>query len=212
METRLKVIIIFLAGITIALFFTSIQYGRTDKYARKSYMLPCQQGGSIEWGERDLVFKYLDKDACVLEFGGGAGSVSTTIQRIINTPTDHVVIEPGGENSMFGGLEQLKENKKSCKSKFHIIDHILEKGESQSVRDLVSKNFDTIVADCENCLGGEYAKNPELFEYVTTILVERDDFDRSYDSLFSTLGMQKVSSGFHSDLLGMVSTEMWKKM
>lgn len=194
----------------LALIFVSVNLHKMNRFAEQSYMMPCQEGGGPEWGERDTVFKYLDPKACVLEFGGGSGSVSNIIQHVLEQPANHVVIEPGGDGSMFGGLEQLRKNKTSCKSNFKIVDHILAQGEGPSVRNMVEKNFDTIVADCEGCLVGEHEKNPSLFDHVKMILVERDDAG-TYNELFKTFGMEKKESGLHSDPLGRIANEVWER-
>ena len=134
----------------------------------------CYKDIQSEIGEREVADLFTKPDACVLEFGGGAGNVATIVQQNLNNPSDHVVIQPQ-ENGMFGGLEALKRNKESCNSKFHIIDHILKEGEGSQLLQMVSKPFDTIICDCEGCLHEEYQKNPELFEHVKMIQVERDD-------------------------------------
>ena len=46
---------------------------------------------------------------------------------------------------MYGGLRNLQKNKKSCKNKYHIIDHILKKNEGYDILKLVTKPFDTLV-------------------------------------------------------------------
>ena len=90
--------------------------------------------------------------------------------------TNHVVIQPK-EGGFYGGLEQLKKNRETCKLKFQIIDRFLERGDEAFVLKLVTKPFDTIIADCEDCLYNEYKKNPKLFENVKQIQVERDDLE-----------------------------------
>lgn len=65
------------------------------------------------------------------------------------------------------------------------------------------------MVDCENCLVGEYEKNPELFDHIKMIQVERDDFDNSYDSLFSNLNFTLKHSGLGCD--GRCATEVWIK-
>lgn len=93
-----------------------------------SLMKSCYDGGGEpEFGERMIAYKWTSPDATVLEFEGGAGSVSNVVQSILKNKKNHVVIQPN-ENGMFGGLTQLKKNKKKCDSKFHIIDRYLKKG------------------------------------------------------------------------------------
>lgn len=194
----------------VGVVWMSLLLAKMYNFAEGSYMMACQSGGGPEWGERDLVYKHLNPDSCVLEFGGGAGSVSSLIQRILANKRNHVVVEPGNADAMFGGLKTLRRNRTSCHSKFTIIDHVLESGEEGAVRSMVSKNFDTIVADCEGCLHGEYEKNPGLFAHVEQIIVERDD-SGSYDALFKKLSMERSAVGVHNNPLGLISNEVWTK-
>ncbi len=182
------------------------------------YLLPrCfvdQKQGRLEWGERQVAKKWT-KGYCssVLEFGGGSGSVSAVIQMNLENKKNHVVIQPDERAVMFGGLATLRSNKESCKMEFTEIDHILRPGEGPELLKLVSKPFDCIVADCENCLNDEYVKNPVLFEKVKYIQVERDD--RSplnakvgpYDKLREKLNMKKLHSGLGCG--GACETEVW---
>lgn len=166
-------------------------------------------GGEGEWGERLVAYKWTRPDACVLEFGGGAGSVSTVIQGILKNKSDHVVIQPT-ENGFYGGVEKLRKNKDACSSQFHVIDHVLQEGEEQAIKDLVSRPYDTVVADCEDCLLQEYEKNPGLFEHVTQVQVERDDFNtRAYDKLRNLLDMTVVDTGLGCE--GRCPTEVWER-
>ena len=176
----------------------------------KQAMLPaCYTGGGEgESGEREVADKYT-KDVCktVLEFGGGAGSVSTIVQKHLPDPTQHVVIQPN-EGGFYGGLPQLRKNKAACGLKFQEVDHVLEKGEEDAILAMVHQPFDCMVVDCEDCLFHEYEKNPKLFEHVKRIQVERDDFDgRSYDKLFDILNMKLVHVGKGCE--GTCNTEVW---
>ena len=161
----------------------------------------CFLSKHSEFGERQVADKFTKSDSCVLEIGGGAGNVSTVVQRKLNNKKDHVVIQPmEGDNIMFGGLSELKKNKSICNSEYQIIDHVLAKGEGKKLLGMVSKPFDTIIVDCEGCLTGEYEKNPELFDHVTQIQVERDDCltptsSCHYEDLFNKLGMKLVHIG-----------------
>ena len=108
---------------------------------------------------------------------------------------------------MFGGVASLLKNKKSCNSEYHIIDYILKKGDGKNLLKLVSKPFDTLVVDCEKCLVGEYEKNPDLFDNIDMIQVERDDYKKSYDDLFAKLKLSKIHIGLGYG--GMCKTEVW---
>lgn len=172
------------------------------RMSAKGELPSCFTSAHNEAGEREIADMFTPPDACVLEFGGGAGAVSTIVQRHLKNPRDHVVIQPvsgkGSETPMMGGISILLKNKKACKGQYQVIDHVLKKGEGKDLLKLVSKPFDTLVVDCEGCLTGEYDKNPDLFEHVTMIQVERDDVALNttrYDPLFEKLGFKKIFTG-----------------
>ena len=186
---------------------------------RLHHLPPCfvdLKGLNSEWGERQVAAQWT-KGYCtsVLEFGGRSGSVSAVIQMNLENRKNHVVIQPDERAMMFGGLAKLRKNKESCKMEFTEIDHILRPGEGSELLKLVSKPFDCIVADCEDCLGGEYDKNPILFENVRYIQVERDDRnpldakEGQYDKLREKLKMKKLHSGLGCG--GACETEVWGK-
>ncbi len=204
----ISISIIFLLCIAL---FTSNKLDWKVIDPRRLRLPSCYLGGGLgEWNEREIAYKWTFPDACVLEFGGGAGSVSTIIQKILKNQKNHVVIQPP-EKEMFGGITQLKKNRDACNSKFQIIDHVLKKGEEDTVMGMVSKPFDLIVADCENCLYNEYNKNPKLFANIKQIQVERDDFkDKSYDGLRKELGMKIVDTR-ECYMRECVTVEVWEK-
>lgn len=74
--TRGNIIIISISIIFLFCYFY---------YKYRTVRLPsCYLGGGWgEWNERETAYKWTFPDACVLEFGGGAGSVSTIIQKIL---------------------------------------------------------------------------------------------------------------------------------
>lgn len=173
---------------------------------------PCFTTDHVELGERIVADMFTRPDACVLEIGGGSGAVSTIIQSKLRDPRNHVVIQPDESKAMYGGLTSLNKNKQSCGSHYHIVDHILKAGEGKEIQKLVSKPFDTLVVDCEGCLVEEHEKNPDLFDHITMIQVERDDLPgmsrpADYKSLFIKLGFKKIHSGKGCD--GNCPTEVW---
>lgn len=185
---------------------------------KREHLPPCFiSGGGDEWGERRIAAKWT-KGYChsVLEFGGGSGSVSTVIQKNLANRHNHVVVQPDDAQSMFGGYQQLLKNKQACQMSFHTVDHVLAKNEQDKLLKMVSEPFDCIVADCENCLGEEYKKNPKLFAKVKYIQVERDDKQPldaptgPYDALFKQLSMKKVDSGLGCN--GRCATEVWMRI
>jgi hypothetical protein len=91
-------------------------------------------GGEEEWGEREIADRFT-AGVCnaVLEFGGGAGSVSTIVQKHLKTPLNHVVIQPPEGMHYNTGVEQLLKNKAACKLQFQVVDHILAAGEGEKI-------------------------------------------------------------------------------
>ena len=163
-------------------------------------------GGESEWGEREIADTFTHGTCnAVLEFGGGAGSVSTIVQKHLVNKRNHVVIQPPdgtlGPNS---GVQQLHRNKAACGSQFQVVDHILAAGEGGNIRKMVDRDFDCLVVDCEGCLVEEHRKNPDLFKSVKRIQVERDD-SGTYDALFKS--MTKVHTG--KGCAGKCVTEVW---
>lgn len=199
---------------------TAIDLTLSKKVTKKRDGLPsCYTGGGeSEWGEREIADKWTARYcSSVLEFGGGAGSVSTIIQKHLRNKKNHVVIEPlDTKNPMMGGYNKLLQNKNACSEQYTTIDHILKKGEQKNILMLVENPFDCIVADCEGCLNSEYDKNPELFKAVKMIQVERDDryplnsvTGGKYEILFGKLGLKKIDTGYGCG--GKCYSEVWAK-
>ena len=141
-------------------------------------------GGESEWGEREIAKRHTAKCDRVLELGGGAGSVSAVVQSKLKDPSKHVVVQPDERKPMMGGYRQLEANRKSCGFDFTTIDHMLTKDDVPFIVEKLNGKPDCLIADCEDCLGSEFEKNPELFDEVKMIQVERDDVDGNYESLF----------------------------
>ena len=79
-------------------------------------------------------------------------------------------------------------------------------------KDRIFWSHDTIVADCEGCLLGEYEKNPDLFANVSTVQVERDD-GGTYDDLFvNKLHLTMVDAGKGLGCDGACDTQVWKRL
>ena len=176
----------------------------------------CFQTQHVEHGERVVADLFTPSDACVLEFGGGSGAVSTIVNRKLNNPKNHVVVQPNDsqdnsekEKPMYGGVKNLTANRDACGCQYSIIDHILDKDEGKNIASFVEKPFDTLIVDCEGCLIDEYNKNPYLFDNITMIQVERDDTDGMYTRLLKGLGFTLSGSGQGCD--GRCSTEVWTR-
>ena len=178
------------------------------------------QRGFTEWGEGLVVIGNTgEASGCtkVIEFGGGAGYVSTiTAGRLPAAErTSHTVVQPkadGRGKEMFGGWKQNNKNRAACGLKYNLVDHILAKGDSAVMDGSGNAKipFNCMIVDCEGCLNGEYDKNPGLFEHVKMIQVERDDGGK-YDALFTSLGMAKQEDKTGCGCDGNCPTEVWTK-
>ena len=177
--------------------------------------------GDTEWGERAVAERFSGRCTRVLELGGGSGSVSKVIQAKLADRSRHVVVQPDERMEMMGGLKQLLKNRDAAKLQFQTIGHMLKPGEGLDVIRMLAGRPDCIVADCEDCLWGEYEKNPDLFAEAKQIQVERDDPNGNYEALFRTLGMTKVHTGrgcgvhvpnrFHKREGMLCTTEVWER-
>lgn len=197
-----------LAGSLVILIYLAVAcVFATPSCGRQATCFPHEDAS--EWGERCVARSFTGPMDRVLEFGGGAGSVSTVVQEQLFDKTRHVVVQPA-EDGMFGGLEALKQTKDVCGAQFTIVDHVLQEGETAGIVQVLGGAPTCLVVDCENCLVGEYEKNPELFSDVRVLQVERDDFDGSYtDLLTNTLQLKKIHTGDGCD--GRCATEVWVK-
>jgi len=180
---------------------------RTSDFDQQAENYP--HADDSEWGERAMARLFTPADARVLELGGGAGSVSAVVQEILTDKTKHVVVQPA-DGGMLGGLPALLQTRAACNSQFTVVDHVLQSGEGDAIVRALGGAPTCLVVDCENCLVGEYAKNPQLFTSATMVQVERDDFDGSYTSLLrDTLKLKLKHSG--KGCGGMCATEVWVK-
>eukprot|EP00392_Amoebophrya_sp_AT5.2_P014608 g14769.t1 len=154
---------------------------------------------------------------------------------------NHIVVQPNAKNlgrahdyegleDLMSGVEAeaLAKNRELCDAHYQIVDHSLSPTESEIwiLRGMLTEPIDFVMADCEGCLLDEFRKNPKLFDYVKTIVVERDDTlemafaatgkavahnkTGPYNMLFSHLGMQRTRvSGF--GCAGACDVEAWEK-
>ena len=143
--------------------------------------------------ERTLISNFLDKNAKVLEIGGGLGYVSETIKNhLINkqeNENNHIIIEPNNKKALnlinrgfkvFNGVisnENLyfQRNKKNIIIQRINLANILINNIT-NIKNLEKKyniKFDTIIADCEGALLQIMNDNKELFE-CNMIILEYD--------------------------------------
>ena len=176
---------------------------------------------TTEKEEQDQANEYIQSDDCVLELGARYGTVSVVINRKLQNPSDHVVVEP--DEDVWAALEN---NKLNANSSFHILKGIisnkkmsLEKGgygtsqvedqnsalphfTLQEASDLVSKPFTVLVADCEGCLFQFLSENKELLTSLRLILMEEDmphkcDY-AAVKQILQEHSFQETKPGFHS--------------
>ena len=173
------------------------------------YIINYSIGGSDtireENEELDMIEKYLNPDAVVLEIGGRQGIVSEGISKKLNNPKNHLVIEPDktckdylykisskyGCNVFMGALSKKeiffdghytsnsfgpREFNEGRKEKVNV--KTLD--ELQNEYNLI---FDTLIVDCEGCIINIFDEFPELFNQIKTIFIEYDMPKNISDSL-----------------------------
>lgn len=146
----------------------------------------CYQGGGEgEAGERDVARRHTYSCRNVLEYGGGAGSVSSIVQQELKHKGRHVVVQPSSDG-WYGGYSQLMKNRKACNMQFTAIDHEITPKDINTITSVLHGKPDCMVVDCEDCLQKEYDKTPSLFDEVRVIQVERDDANKNYEKLFKS--------------------------
>jgi FkbM family methyltransferase len=151
---------------------------------------------SSEIHEQHLIFKHLPRNARVLELGGNEGRASMVITKLLKNPSHHVVLESDPAIAA-----KLEHNKRVNRGGFHVVNAALsEKPMMQKgwvVRELTTPTppegwtvvptityqelqkkhplpFDTLVVDCEGCLGPIFRSYPQILHKVRTIIIEND--------------------------------------
>ena len=156
---------------------------------------------SHEINEQHLIFEHLPRDSKVLEFGGNIGRSSIVINKLLNNPSQHVVLESDHDIAKI-----LEKNRDSNNCKFKVVpaalsDYpLIQQGwltkihESSAVPDgwhrvrtvgykelqnMHNITFDTLVVDCEGCLAGILQQNEDFLKSIKTIIIEHDDIFNS---------------------------------
>lgn len=153
--------------------------------------------------ERTLILNFLNKDAKVLEIGGGLGHVSNAISNHLNNKENLVVIEPNEDKAnklkeeykVFNGIISnekqwfiREEGKKGKKKNFYVtvtdknmkkedINDSIEINNVTNIKNLEKKfniKFDTLIVDCEGALPQIMEDNPELYNQINMIIIEYD--------------------------------------
>lgn len=152
---------------------------------------------SGELPEQELLFRYIHKDAKVLEFGGNIGRSSIVISKLLENPQHHVVLESNPDIA-----KELLKNRNQNHCGFHVVNAALSETPiiqndwntkpapphstlpegwksvpTITYKELVRRypiRFDTLVADCEGCLVPIFKSYPFLLDNVHTIVIEND--------------------------------------
>lgn len=150
-----------------------------------------------ELPEQEMAVAYLTGDENVLEIGGNIGRNSLVIDSLQKGKSGKlVVVESDPEIAA-----KLKENKKLNAASFQIVVGALSKTRMfqshwRCVKTDVSPGagykevpivdygdirggteFDTLVVDCEGCIGSIIDDFPDVLEGITTIIIENDFLD-----------------------------------
>jgi hypothetical protein len=158
-----------------------------QKYIDQSSYLTNESNKS-ELYEKALVSNFLQKDAKILELGGGCGHVSDIIQKIINNKDNHIIIEPEKGRAddlikkhykVFNGI--ISNEHLYLENKFVTVNKKTKK--SEKIKNITNVNklqekyniiFDTIIADCEGALPKIFEENPQLYDQINFIQIEYD--------------------------------------
>jgi len=147
----------------------------------------------IEKDEQDLAALYVNYDDIVFELGARYGSVSVTVNKILNIKTNHVVVEP--DERVWNALEK---NKKNNECEFQIVKGIVSnkkfdltntsdcngygttciESEKSNIPSYPFSDFNlpfnVLIADCEGFLEIFLDENPELYSQLRLIIFEAD--------------------------------------
>ena len=150
-----------------------------------------------EKNEQDLVKKYIKSTDVVLELGARYGTVSCTINKILNNQHNHVSVEP--DERVWNALEN---NKKINDCHFNIIKgfisnnklNLVNKNECigygtssvidinssiksytlNEIKEIYNLSFNVLVADCEGFLETFFEENPNIYNEIRLIIFEAD--------------------------------------
>jgi len=150
-----------------------------------------------EKNEQDLVKQYIKSTDVVLELGARYGTVSCTINKILNNQNNQVSVEP--DERVWNALEN---NKKINNCNFNIIKGFISNNklnlinkneclgygtsstldiESQirnyslnEIKEIYNLTFNVLVADCEGFLETFFEENPNIYNEIRLIIFEAD--------------------------------------
>jgi len=177
-------------------------------------------GGSMneELPEQNMIIRFLNPRAKVLEIGANIGRGTLTIASALEDPKNLVTCECDPMS-----VELLRNNRFANQFDFHIepsaisYRRLIQKGwitvpsdellpdhhwvNTITFEELARKyaiEFDTLVADCEGALYYILNDNKSLLQNIGTIILEADyyaiDHKKSVESVFAEFGLRKIYS------------------
>tara|TARA_B100001059_G_scaffold55010_1_gene49610 strand:+ start:199 stop:1137 length:939 start_codon:yes stop_codon:yes gene_type:complete len=178
---------------------------------------------SDETFEQYMTYRFLPREASVLELGGNIGRNSMLISSILTKPEKHVVLESYSEIA-----DCLKKNRDENSKRFHVEDaalskrKLLQKENSwttipsdrliegyKKVRNVTKSDleqkydikFDALVADCEGALYEILQDDSSVLDNIKTVIVENDYFNeeklRFVNDQYSQKGFKRVYVARH---------------
>ena len=143
--------------------------------------------------ERALIKKHIDSEDVVLELGGSIGVVSCTINKLIKSKINHIVLEPNPNLIYF-----LEKNKKINECDFKIEQFILGNGKDYEFN--VSKEF----------LSSSIYSSIDSTEKIHIKSIKLEDLENKYKTRFNTLIMD--IEGQESEVLSKIDLSKFKKI
>tara|TARA_B100001094_G_C18191150_1_gene807320 strand:- start:244 stop:1383 length:1140 start_codon:yes stop_codon:yes gene_type:complete len=163
---------------------------------------------------------WISKNDIVLELGGRYGTVSHIINKKLNNPNNHVVVEPDER-----AWRCLENNRNSNSCKFHIVKGFISNEKlsltnlnawfggygSHSIKDNSSNtpnytladiknkynlNFNTLFADCEGFLPTFLDENPDVLDSFYKIIFEADRIKDLPEGIYDEVKKKLQSKGF----------------
>ena len=184
---------------------------------------------NVEHVEQDLANKYITSNSIVLELGARYGTVSCIISKKIKNSNNLVVVEP--DDTIW---ESLEKNMKNNNCNFHIVKGVISNKKLalgsvrgygvqmfpdnssnipnfsfDDIENQFNLKFNTLVADCEGCVGDLFNENPILYKQLELIILEHDTDKTDYDKLisnFKKFGFKEIENTFDE-----VARTVWKK-
>jgi hypothetical protein len=157
-----------------------------------------------EVGECSVAHQIIPLVKNVIEFGGGSGKVSNTINNLLKDNTQHIVMEPAPRFSL------LMDNRRKLNNKYLALH---KNAEDLTYKDLeiLKEKPDCLFIDCEGCLLkflntdiGKYILNNVRF-----IVNEMDGNNEALRKLWSENNFTKIGTGYGCGSQMKCDTEVW---